>query len=113
MDRHEADSWPEGGRLVLGGVVLVAARVNVWSYDGKWGGEAVLRGNVQLAPSDTAALVLAYEDTHHPVEIRTVSRRSANETTVHFTGLAQPPFSPHAVLKPFDGSHERDEMAAS
>ena len=113
MERYESDSWQESGRLVLGGVVLVAASVSVWSYDGKWGGEAVFGGNVHLEPSDTAALKLAYEDKHHPVEIRTVSRRSANETTVHFTGLAQPPFSPHAVLKVVDSSPEADEMAAS
>jgi hypothetical protein len=112
MERHESDSWQESGRLVLGGVVLVAASVNVWSYDGRWGGEAVVHGNVELEPTDSAALVLAFEDTRHEVEIRTVSRRSENETTIHFSGRGTPPFSPHAVVRSRVEA-EPDEMAAS
>ena len=99
MDRHEADSWQEGCRLIIGGVVLVDTSVNVWSYDGRWGGEAVVRGTAELQVSDSAALVLAFEGTQHPIQIGTVSRRSANETTIHFTGLGPPPFSPHAIMR--------------
>ena len=98
MDRHERDTWQEGAQLLIGNVVVVPAAVDVWAYDGQWGGELAISGAVQLELTDEAALQLSLEE-KHAIQIRSVSQRSAGETTVHFSGIGPPPFSPHAVLR--------------
>lgn len=96
MVRHESDAWEERCKVVIAGAVIVPSVVRVWSYDGKWGGEAVMPRRLDLPESEAAALLIEM-DGRHPVEIKSVSHRSRHETTVHFVGQGPPPFSPHAV----------------
>ena len=112
MERHERDTWQERAQLLIGGVVVVPAAVDVWAYDGQWGGELVVNGKVKLELSDEAALQLSLEQTH-PIQIRSVSQRSAGETTVHFSGVGEPPFSPHAVPKALSRPDAKPDRAAS
>ena len=96
MIRHEAETWQEVGRLLISGIVVVTAEMSVWSYDGRWGGEALLNTNFPLVESDSAAVLLALEG-EHQIEIKSVSHRSPGHTTIHFVGRGVPPWSPHAV----------------
>jgi hypothetical protein len=112
MERHEKDNWQEGAHLLLGGAVVVPAKVDVWAYDGKWGGELAISGAVRLELSDEAELQLSLEE-RHPIRIRSVSQRSADSTTVHFSGVGEPPFSPHAVPRPVEKRDAEQDLTAS
>lgn len=98
MIRHEPDSWQEHCRLVIGGALIIPATVSVWSYNGKWGGEAAIATHVSLSEMEKASLVLQFDGTH-PIRLMSVSHRGPDTTTMHFVGEGAPPFSPSAVLK--------------
>lgn len=76
--------------------MVIPTEASVWAYDGKWGGEAILPQQVQLQETELAALIL-YLEHEHPIQIKSVSHRGPCETTIHFVGRGDPPFSPHAV----------------
>lgn len=98
MIRHEPDNWQEVCRLVIGGALVIPAAVSVWSYNGKWGGEAAIATYVKLSEMEKASLVLRFDGTH-AIRLMSVSHRAPSTTTIHFLGEGAPPFSPSAVLK--------------
>lgn len=84
--------------MIIAGAVDFPASVSVWSYDGAWGGEAVLPTPGKLSQGETAVLALDFAG-HHPIRLISVSHRGEGTTTIHFEGEGEPPFSPHAVPK--------------
>ena len=98
MIRHEPDSWQEECRLVIGEALVIPAAVSVWSYNGKWGGEARVATHIALSEMEKTSLLIEFGGPH-PVKLMSVSHRAPGTTTVHFVGEGAPPFSPSAVLK--------------
>ena len=98
MERHEPDTWQEDCRVLIGGVLDFPARASVWSYDGRWGGEATLPTAGEITDAESASLGLIYGG-YHPVTLVSVSHRTPGTTTILFEGKGDPPFSPHAVRK--------------
>lgn len=91
-----SSTWQENCRLLIGGAVVVPARVSAWSFDGLWGGEVVFEHQANVSVHESASLALEF-DGQHPIRVVSVSHRAARQTTIHFEGSGTPPFNAHGA----------------